>query len=130
MKRPVRPVALAVLTACVLYPALGFIFQGLYAFVAGEPFTLVGQPGPWFDWAKKMNAPLWMTPVLNLVKAGIGAAWAAGVLGLWAGDGRAIPLVVLAAVGTLFYPGGGMVMAVLGLIVLFAFREDEKVLPA
>jgi hypothetical protein len=130
MKRPVRPVALAILTACVLYPGLGFIFQGLYPFVAGEPFTLVGQLGPWFDWAKKANAPLWTTPALNLLKAAVGAAWAAGVLGLWAGDGRAVPLVALAAVGTLLYPGGGMVMAALALVVLFAFREDEKVLPA
>jgi len=40
-----------------------------------------------------------------------------------------VPLVLLAAVGSLLYPGGGMVMAVLALICLFVFREDASVLP-
>jgi hypothetical protein len=29
MKRPVRPVALVILTACALYPGLTSVFQGL-----------------------------------------------------------------------------------------------------
>jgi hypothetical protein len=127
MKRPIRPVGMVILTACVLYPALGFLWQGLYPFIAGETFTLVAQMGPWLDLAAKYHIPLW---VPSLLKAGLGGAWAAGVLGLWAGDGRALPLVVLAAIGTLLYPGGGMLMAVLALIVVFAFRENEEFLPA
>jgi hypothetical protein len=127
MKRPVRPVALVVLTACMLYPGVAFLYQGLYPFVAGEYFNLVAQVGPWMDLAKKLGIP---PLVVTLLKSGIGAAWVGGVLGLWVGDGRAVPLVVLAAVGTLLYPGGGMLMAVLALICLFAFREDESVIPA
>jgi hypothetical protein len=30
MKRPVRPVALVILTLCALYPGLTSVFQGLY----------------------------------------------------------------------------------------------------
>jgi hypothetical protein len=130
MKRPVRPVALAILTACMLYPGIPFVYQGLYPFVAGEWFTLVGRLGPWFEWANRLGAPPWIGSALSLLKAGLGLAWIAGVLGLWAGDGRALPLVVLAAVGTLLYPGGGMVMAVLALLVVIAFRENERVVPA
>ena len=127
MKRPVRPVALVILTACLLYPGVAFLYQGLYPFAAGENFNLVAQLGPWMDLAKKVGLPLW---IVSLLKAGLGAAWLGGVLGLWAGDGRAIPLVLLAAVGTLLYPGGGMVMAVLALVCLFAFREADSVVPA
>ena len=66
---------------------------------------------------------------VDLLKAALGAAWMAGVLGLWAGDGRAYPLTLLAASLTLLYPGGGMVMAVLGLVCLVFFREkpDEGI---
>jgi hypothetical protein len=46
------------------------------------------------------------------------------VLGLWAGDNRAYPLVLGAAVLTLFYSGGPTVMAVLALICLLFFREN------
>jgi hypothetical protein len=127
MKRPVRPVALVILTACLLYPGVAFLYQGVYPFVAGENFTLVAQLGPWMDLAKKIGLPLW---VVSLLKMGLGAAWLGGVLGLWAGDGRAVPLVLLAALGTLLYPGGGMVMAVLALVCLFAFRETDSVVPA
>ena len=37
--------------------------------------------------------------------AGLGTAWVAGVLGLWAGDMRAYPLVLLAAAGSLLRAG-------------------------
>jgi hypothetical protein len=127
MKRPVRPVALVILTACMLYPGVGFLYQGLYPFVAGENFSLVSQLGPWMDLAKKLGLAQW---VVALLKCGLGAAWVGGVLGVWAGDGRAVGLVVLAAIGTLLYPGAGMAMAVLALICLFVFREDDKVVPA
>ena len=39
MKRPVRPVALVILTACALYPGLTSVFQGLYPWVAGQEFA-------------------------------------------------------------------------------------------
>ena len=68
--------------------------------------------------------------VPNLLKAGIGTAWIAGVLGLWAGDWKAYPLALLAAAGTLLYPGGATVMAVLALVSLLVFRESDKVVPA
>jgi hypothetical protein len=67
---------------------------------------------------------------VTLAKGGLGGAWLAGVLGVWAGDGLAMPLVLLAALGTLLYPGGGMVMAVLALICLVFFRESPGVVPA
>ena len=127
MKRPVRPVALVILTACMLYPGLGYVFQGFYPFVAFEYFTLVAKMGPWMDWAAQFGIPLWVPSVL---KGLLGLAWIGGVLGLWAGDGRAMPLVLLAAVGSLLYPGGGMLMALLALIGLFVFREDASVQPA
>ena len=72
-----------------------------------------------------------VSPVaVTLLKSGLGAAWVAGVLGLWAGDGKAYPLALLAAVATLLYPGGAMVMAVLALLCLILFREDPEQVPA
>jgi hypothetical protein len=127
MPRPVRPVALVILTACALYPGLGFLYQGFYPFITGEWFNLVGQQGPWMDLGRRMGLPL---VAVTLAKGGLGGAWLAGVLGVWAGDGRALPLVLLAALGTLLYPGGGMVMAVLALICLVFFRESPDVVPA
>ena len=127
MKRPVRPVALVILTACMLYPGLGYAYQGFYPFVAFEWFNLVAQQGPWVDWATRLG---WSPLIPNLLKGFLGLAWIAGVLGLWAGDGRAYPLVLLAAIGSLLYPGGGMVMAVLALICLTVFRETDAVVPA
>jgi hypothetical protein len=127
MTRPVRPIALVILTACMLYPGLGMLYQGLYPFWAGEPFNLLGQQGPWMDWGLKLGVPVL---AITLLKAGLGVAWFGGVLGLWAGDGRAYPLALLAAVGSLLYPGGGMVMAVLALICLIFFREDPDSVPA
>jgi hypothetical protein len=120
MTRPVRPVALVILTACMIYPGITMLFQGLYPFVAGEWFTLQGDPGLWTVFFGRFGVP----PVaVNLAKAGLGGAWMAGVLGLWAGDSKAYPLALLAAAGTLLYPGGAMVMGVLGLICLLGFRE-------
>ena|SRR5436190_11815548 len=127
MTRPVRPVALVILTACVLYPGVALLWQGIYPFIAGEYFNLVGQHGPWMDIALKLGLP----PVVpSLAKAGLGAAWAAGVLGLWAGDGRAYPLALLAAAGSLLCPGGAMVMGAIGLVCLIFFRESEDTIPA
>jgi hypothetical protein len=127
MTRPVRPIALVILTACMLYPGITLLFQGLYPFCTGEWFALVGKAGLWMDMGRRFG----ISPVIvSLLKAGLGGAWIAGVLGLWAGDGKAYPLVLLAALGTLLYPGGGMVMAVLALICLIFFREKPEEVPA
>lgn len=123
MTRPVRPIALVILTACMIYPGITLLFQGLYPFVAGEYFMLVGQHGPVMDLAAKMGLP----PIVALgLKAAVGLAWVLGVLGLWAGDWRAYPLVLLAAVGSLLHPVGPMVMGVFGLIALLGFRENAE----
>ena len=127
MTRPVRPIALVILTACMIYPGVTLLYQGVYPFVTGEYFNLVAQLGVWMTLAQKLH----VSPVLvTFLKTGLGAAWVAGVLGLWAGDGKAYPLALLAAVGTLLYPGGAMVMAVLALICLIFFREDPEQVPA
>ncbi len=127
MKRPVRPVALVILTLCMLYPGVTMLYQGLYPFVAGEYFTLVAKLGPWMDLATKLHVP----PVVVLgLKSALGAAWVAGVLGLWAGDGRAVPLVTLAAIGSLLYPFGPTLMGAIALASLFLFREGKDVVPA
>ena len=127
MTRPVRPVALVILTACMAYPGVALIWQGLYPFIAGEYFNLVGQTGPWMAIATQLGLP----PVVPLLaKAGLGLAWMAGVLGLWTGDGRAYPLALLAAAGSLLHPGGAMVMGVIGLVCLIFFRESGDALPA
>jgi hypothetical protein len=127
MTRPVRPVALVILTACMAYPGVALIWQGLYPFIAGEYFNLVGQTGPWMAIATQLGLP----PVVPLLaKAGLGLAWVAGVLGLWAGDGRAYPLALLAAAGSLLHPGGAMVMGVIGLVCLIFFRESADTIPA
>ena len=79
------------------------------------------------DLATRMEvAPI---AVLGL-KSAVGAAWVLGVLGLWAGDGRAYPLALLAALGSLFYPGGGMVMGAIGMVCLLFFREKSDAVPA
>jgi hypothetical protein len=127
MPRPVRPVALVILTACMLYPGVSLLYQGGYPFVTNEWFTLLGQRGPWMDLAQKMGIPLM---VVAGAKLALGAAWLFGVLGLWAGDNRAFPLVLLAAAGSLLYPGGPMVMGVIGLICLLFFREKPGTVPA
>jgi len=127
MLRPVRPVALVVLTACMLYPGVTQLYQGVYPFIAQDWFNLVGDQGPWFALAHKLGLPLF---VMAGAKAALGAAWLFGVLGLWAGDGRAYPLALLAAFGSLLYPGGPMVMGVIGLICLLFFREKPDVIPA
>ncbi|TMQ68144.1 MAG: hypothetical protein E6K78_02105 [Candidatus Eisenbacteria bacterium] len=126
MNRPVRPVALVILTACMLYPGVALLYQGIYPFVSGEWFNLKGDPGLWKVFLGSFGVPM---VAVDLLKAALGAAWMAGVLGLWAGDGRAYPLTLLAASLTLLYPGGGMVMAVLGLVCLVFFREkpDEGI---
>ena len=127
MTRPVRPVALVILTACMVYPGVTLVFQGLYPFCTGEYFSLVGQLGTWMTLAQKIG----ISPaVVSLLKAGLGGAWILGVLGLWAGDGRAYPLALLAAAGTLVYPGGPMVMAAIALVCLIFFRESAEEVPA
>lgn len=127
MNRPVRPVALVILTACMVYPGVTLLYQGLYSLVAGEHFNLVGEFGLWMDLAVKNGIPV--VAVLGL-KAALGAAWIAGVLGLWAGDMRAYPLALLAAAGTLLHTGGPMVMAAIALVCLLAFREKAEEVPA
>src|SRR2546428_107785 len=57
MTRPVRPVALVILTACMLYPGLTLLWQGLNPFVAGDYFNLMGQTGPWMAAAAKLGLP-------------------------------------------------------------------------
>ena len=127
MKRPVRPIALVILTACMLYPGLGYAYQGFYPFVTFEWFNLVAQHGPWMDWAAKFGIN---EIIPNVLKGLLGLAWIGGVLGLWAGDGRAYPLALLAAAGSLLHPGGAMVMGVIGLVCLIFFRESGDAIPA
>ena len=127
MTRPVRPVALVILTACALYPGLTVLFQGIYPFWTNESFNLVGQLGPWVTLGQKMGLPGWLMPAL---KAFVGLLWLAGVPGLWAGDGRAYPLVLLAAVLSLLYPVGPSVMGVIALVALLGFREHRDTVPA
>jgi hypothetical protein len=128
MTRPIRPVALVILTACALYPGLTFVFQGFYPFVTGEWFTLNGQVGPWADLFIKLKLP---HVAADLIKGVIGLGWLAAAPGLWAGDARAywfaaVPVALL----TLLYPGGPQVMAVIALICLFGFRENPDEVPA
>jgi len=115
-----------ILTACALYPGLAMLFQGIYPFWTGEFFTLMGDRGPWMGLAAKLNLPVWLP---SLAKAGIGLAWLGGVPGLWAGDLRAYPLVLLAAAGSLLYPTGPAVMGAIALVCLVVFREDGKAVP-
>ena len=123
-----RCVAFVVLTACALYPGLTFVFQGFYPFVTGEWFMLRGQFGPWADLLMRLHLPHVLGDV---IKGLIGLAWLAGVPGLWAGDSRAYWLAAVpAALLTLLYPGGPMVMAVIALICLFGFRENAEEVPA
>ena len=79
------------------------------------------------DLARKIGVPL--VAVVG-AKGALGAAWIFGVLGLGAGDGRAYPLALLAALGSLLYPGGEMVMGVIGLACLLFFREKPDTIPA
>lgn len=126
MLRPVRPVALVILTACALYPGLTFAFQGPYAFFTGYHFNIASEFGPWVDWAMKLGIhPMFAWGLKTLV----GLMWLAGVPALWIGDGRAYPLVLGAAVFSLFYPGGPMVMGAIGLICLLGFREKATDIP-
>ena len=127
MLRPVRPVALVILTACMLYPGVGMLYQGIYPFIAQEWLNLVGDQGPWMNLARNLGIPL---AAVSGAKAALGAAWVFGVLGLWAGDGRAYPLALLAAFGSLLYPGGGMVMGAIALVCLLFFREKSDAVPA
>ncbi len=127
MKRPVRPVALVILTLCALYPGLTAAFQGFYPWVAGHPFVQVGQMGMFVDLALKMGLPIWAP---FLLKGLIGLAWLAAVPALWIGEGRAWPLALLAAAGSLLLGPGPAVMGVVGLVCLTVFRETEQHLPA
>lgn len=127
MIRPVRPVALVILTACALYPGLSFVFQGFYPIVAGEFFMIKGELGPWMDLGARLGLP---PIVMSLAKGFLGLAWLAGVPGLWAGDMRAYPLVLLAAAGSLLYPPGPTVMGIIALICLTVFREKPDTIPA
>jgi hypothetical protein len=127
MKRPVRPVALVVLTLCMIYPGVTMLYQGLYPLVAGEYFGLVAKLGPWMNLAKALH----IMPVVVLgLKSVLGLAWIAGVLGLWAGDARAYPLVLIAAFGSVLYPMGPLVMGLIALFVLIMFGEEKSVVPA
>jgi len=127
MTRPVRPVALVILTVCMIYPGLTSVYQGLYPLWAGEFFNLVGQKGVLMDLAVKMKIPVAL--VLGM-KAAIGFAWLAGVPGIWAGDWKAYGLTLLAAAGSLLLPGGPMFMGALGLICLIFFRENAETVAA
>lgn len=127
MKRPVRPVALVILTLCALYPGLTSAFQGFYPWVTGQEFALVGQAGGFVDLAVKLGLATW---VPHLLKGLIGLAWLAGVPPLWLGEGRAVPLVVLAAAGSLLLGPGPAAMGVVALVCLFAFRETVQHQPA
>ncbi|MBI5711661.1 MAG: hypothetical protein HZC42_15360 [Candidatus Eisenbacteria bacterium] len=121
MTRPVRPVALVILTLCMIYPGVTLLFQGLYPFVAGESFMLSGQLGPWVTLGQKLGIPPVVAPLL---KTALGLLWVLGVPGLWAGDRRAWPLVLLAAAGSVLYPWGPSAMGIIALVCLLGFRED------
>ncbi|MCE9627291.1 MAG: hypothetical protein K8R56_05165 [Candidatus Eisenbacteria bacterium] len=127
MKRPVRPVALVILTLCALYPGLTSLFQGLYPFVCGQEFALLGQQGVFVDTLVKFGLPIW---VPSLMKAGIGGAFLAAVPGLWAGDWRAWPLALLGAAGALLLGPGPGVMGLIAIVCLTVFRETPSTLPA
>lgn len=127
MKRPVRPAALVILTACALYPGLTSVFQGLYPFVCGQEFALLGQQGVFVDTLLKFGLPVWLP---SLLKAGIGGAYLAGVPGLWAGDWRAYPLVLLGALGSLLLGPGPGVMGLIAIVCLTVFRETAAHQPA
>lgn len=127
MTRPVRPVALMILTACMIYPGLTSVWQGLHPLVTGMPFNLVGEEGLLMDTAYRLGLPIWVPLGYKTL---IGLAWLGGVPGLWAGDWRAYPLTLLAAAGSLLLPGGPMVMGVIALICLIGFREDAEKVPA
>lgn len=127
MKRPVRPVALVILTLCALYPGLTSLFQGLYPFVCGQEFALLGQEGVFVDTLVKFGLPIW---VPALMKAGIGGAFLAAVPGLWAGDWRAWPLALLGAAGALLLGPGPGVMGLIALVCLTVYRETPSTLPA
>jgi hypothetical protein len=127
MKRPVRPAALVILTLCALYPGLTSVFQGLYPWVTGHVFEQIGQQGAFVDMLVKLGLPV---IVPNLVKAAIGLAWLASVPALWIGEGRAWPLALLAAAGSLLLGPGPAAMGVVGLVCLTVFRETEQHLPA
>ena len=123
MTRPVRPIALVILTACMIYPGITLLFQGLYPFVTGEYFMQVGQ----VSWLMQMTTKMGLPPILPLaVTVGVGGAWVLGVLGMWAGDGRAYPLVLLGALGSFLFPVGPIVMGVIGLIAALGFRENAQ----
>ena len=127
MKRPVRPVALVVLTACALYPGLAAVFQGFYPWVAGQEFTIVGQQGAFVTFLTRMG---FLYAVPSLLKGFIGLAWLAGVPGLWLGEKRAVPLTFAAAAGSLVLGPGPAVMGIVGLICLTVFRETSQHQPA
>jgi hypothetical protein len=121
MTRPVRPVALVTLTGCALYPGLTMVFQGGYPFLTGEWFTLQADLGWWANVLVPLGVPHIAVDVLKFL---VGGAWLAGVLGLWAGTNKAYPVVLGAAVVTLFYGGGPTVMSIIALVCLLFFREN------
>src|SRR5260221_702087 len=62
MKRPVRPVALVILTLRPLYPGLTSVFQGLYPWVARQEFALVAQQCAFVDLALRFGLRIWLPP--------------------------------------------------------------------
>lgn len=123
MTRPVRPIALVILTACMIYPGVGLLWQGLQPFVTGAQFNLVGQEGPWMTLAAHLGLPV-MVPMM--AKVVLGASWVLGVLGLWAGENRAYPLALFAAGASVLCPYGPTVMGIIGLVCLLGFRENPE----
>ncbi len=121
MTRPIRPGALVFLTVCAIYPGLTSLFQGLYPFVAGEQFMLVGQAGPWVDLALRLHLPALLVP---FAKTLLGLLWLAAVPGLWLGQSRAYPVALLAAALSVLDPVGPTVMGIAALFCLLRFRED------
>ena len=127
MKRPVRPVALVILTACALYPGLDACCSR--ASIRSWPastFTLVGQHGPWMDLAPKLGT------AAGACRSLLKARHRPGVAGRRAracgpATGARIRWRCSAAVGSLLYPGGPTVMGVIALICLIVFRETEAV---
>ena len=128
MKRPVRPVALVILTLCALYPGLTAVFQGFYPWVTGQEFALVGQMGVFVDLPVKMGfAIVGAAPGQGPGRAGVARRRARPVGGRgpracrWSRSRRS---------GSLLLGPGPAVMGIVALVCLFGFRETEQHQPA
>ena len=73
MTRPVRPVALVILTVAMVYPGVTLLFQGGYPFINGDYFNLVGSYGPWASFFGRFGVP---QQAVDGFKVLLGLMWA------------------------------------------------------